>query len=77
MIVTYAQDRTYFSQNGDEAKRILITVYGDKLGEQAYNTIKNAPIGSTFRKNGGPLVVVVTKEKAEEIREKEHTIGMI
>lgn len=77
MIVTYAQDRTYICHDGDEAKSMLVSVYGDKLGEEAYCAVKNAPVGSTFRKNGGPLVLVVTKERAEEIREKERAIGMI
>ena len=56
---------------------MLVSAYGNKLGEEAYYAVKNAPVGSTFRKNGGPLVLVVNKERAEEIQEKERAIGMI
>ncbi len=44
---------------------------------EAYDTVKNAREGASYRKNGGPLVRVVSKEKAAEIREKETAIGMM
>ena len=49
---------------------MLFSVYGEKLGTEAYDTVKNAREGASYRKNGGPLVRVVSKEKAAEIREK-------
>lgn len=77
MIVIYTQDRTYISKEGDDAKRSLISVYGNKLGNEAYEAVFQAPYGTTFRKNGGPLVLVVNKEEAEKIREKEKGIDMV
>lgn len=56
---------------------MLTSVYGEKLGVEAYNTIKDAREGTTYRKNGGPLVMVVSKVKAEWIKEKEYAIGMM
>ena len=77
MIVIYTQDRTYISREGEDAKKTLISVYGNKLGSEAYEAVFRAPYGSTFRKNGGPLVQVVNKEEAEKIREKEKSIDMV
>ena len=77
MIIVYTQDKTYFCKDGNEAKDILAYVYGDKLGTEAYNFVDKAPLGTTYRKNGGPLVRIVTKEQAEKIREKEKAIGML
>jgi hypothetical protein len=39
--------------------------------------VKNAREGASYRKNGGPLVCIVSKAKAVEIREKETAIGMM
>lgn len=77
MIVIYTQDETYIRENADAAKGILCSVYGEKLGLEAYNTVNRAPVGASYRKHGGPLVQVVNKEKAAVIREKETAIGMM
>lgn len=77
MIVVYTQDETYIRDDADEARAILTSVYGEKLGEEAYVVVKDAPNGMSYRKNGGPLVCVVTKKQAAEIREKEVAIGMM
>lgn len=77
VIVIYTQDETIIRDSADAAKADLISVYGDKLGAEAYKAVNKAPNGASFRKNGGPLVLVVDKEKAEWIREKETTIGMM
>lgn len=77
MVVIYTQDETIIRDNADAAKADLISVYGDKLGVEAYKAVDKAPNGASFRKNGGPLVQVVDKEKAEWIRAKETAIGMM
>ena len=77
MIVIYTQDETYIRDDADAAKSVLIEVYGEKLGAEAYAAVKDGREGTAYRKHGGPLVQVVSKEKAEEIREKETTIRMI
>lgn len=77
MVVIYTQDKTIIRDNADAAKAELISVYGDKLGAEAYKAVHTAPNGTSFRRNGGPLVQVVDKEKAEWIREKETAIGMM
>ena len=76
MIIVYTQDETYIRDNADAAKSVLLSVYGEKLGEEAYATVKKGRNGTSYRKNGGPLVRVVTEEQAKEIREKENAIGM-
>lgn len=73
MIVIYTQDKTFIRNDADNAKNVLLSVYGD----EAYDTVKNAREGASYQKNGGPLVRVVSKEKAAEIREKETAIGMM
>lgn len=75
MIVIYTQDETIIRKDADAAKKDLIDLYGAKLGEEAYAAVKDARVGASYRKNGGPLVRVVTKEQAAEIREKE-TYGL-
>ena len=77
MIIIYTQDETYIRNDADSAKRVLYSVYEEKLGAEAYTAVKNARNGTTYRKNGGPLIRVVTKEEAVKIREKESSIGMI
>ena len=77
MIVIYTQDETFIRKDADAAKGVLTSVYGEKLGAEAYSTAKNAREGALFRKNGGPLVRVVTKDQVAEIREKEMAIGMM
>ena len=77
MIVIYTQDTTYIRENADAAKEILCSVYGEKLGKEAYNAVNRARVGASYRKNGGPLVKVVDKEQAAIIRAKETVIGMM
>ena len=77
MIIIFTQDETYIRNDADSAKGVLNTVYGEKLGMEAYATVKGAGNGTTYRKNGGPLIRVVTKEEAVKIREKETDIGMM
>ena len=77
MIVIYTQDETFIREDADSAKSIFNTLYGEKLGREAYWTVDKAPAGTVYRKNGGPLVQVVTKENAEKIRQKEIAIGML
>lgn len=77
MIAIYTQDQTFIKNNADAAKDTLISVYGQKLGTEAYETMKNGREGIAYRKNGGPLVQCVSAEKAAWIREKETAIGMI
>ncbi len=77
MIVIYTQDETFIRKDAAAAKSILSSVYGEKLGAEAYMTIKNAREGTSFQKFGGPLIRVVTKEEATVISEKEKAIGML
>lgn len=77
MVVIYTQDNTIIKNNADDAKATLLSVYGEKLGLEAYAAVKGGRIGSSYRKYGGPLVQIVDKEKAEWIKEKEEFIGMI
>ena len=77
MVVIYTQDETFIRNDADAAKQILTSVYGEKLGKEAYAAVKNAREGTSYRKNGGPLVRVVSKEEAAEIREKETAIGLM
>ena len=58
-------------------RSVLLSVYGEKLGNEAYSAMKNAREGASYRKSGGPLVCAVSKDKAAEIREKETAIGMM
>lgn len=71
MIVIYTQDETYIRNDADTAKRILLSVYGEKLGQEAYDKVKNAREGTVYRAHGGPRVEVVSKDKAQWIRSKE------
>ena len=77
MIIIYTQDKTYIRNDADAAKDVLNEVYGEKLGKEAYSTVKDARAGMSYRKNGGPLVWVVTEEEAAVIREKEKAVGMM
>lgn len=74
MIVIYTQDETYIRNDADAAREDLVNLYGEKLGAEAYAAVKSGRNGSTYRKYGGPLVRVVTKEEAEEIRIREQLI---
>lgn len=77
MIVIYTQDITIIHKNADVAKQDIISIYGDKLGMEAYKAVKAGPAGTAFRRHGGPLITVVSSEKAEWIRNKEKSIGML
>ena len=76
MIVIYTQDNTIIINDADAARGDLINLYGEKLGAEAYAAVKDAREGASYRKNGGPLVQVVSREKAEWIREKETAINL-
>ena len=77
MIVIYTQDATYIRDDADAAKSVLVSVYGEKLAEEAYAAMKDAWMGASYRKYGGPLIRIVTEMQAEEIREKETAIEMM
>lgn len=77
MITIYTQDETIIKNNADAAKDDLIKIYGEKLGAEAYKAVRKGRVGAAYRKYGGPLVKVVSKEEAELIREREAKIGMI
>lgn len=77
MIVIYTQDETIIKDSADAAKNDLIRLYGEKLGEEAYTTVKNGRVGAAYRKYGGPLVRVLNREDAEAIRRKEIVIGLM
>ena len=77
MIVIYTQDNTIIRENADATRGDLISLYGEKLGAEAYAAVRNGRIGAAYRKYGGPLVKVVSKEDVEKIRRKENEIGMM
>lgn len=52
MIIIYDMDNTYFSENADEIKPLLLELYGNKFGKEAYDFLKKAPVGSSFRRHG-------------------------
>ena len=52
MIVIYTQDETYIRDDADAAKSILITVYGEKLGAEAYTAVKDAREGTSYLMKG-------------------------
>ena len=75
MIVIYSQDETFIKDNTDAALPIFTNLYGPKLAKEAYDAVKNARVGTSYRKYGGPFVQVVSEERAEWIRENEQSIG--
>jgi hypothetical protein len=75
VIAIFSQDGTWVHNDAEEAKARLLEIYGEKLGQMAYDSVKRAPVGTAFRRNGGPLVQVVDKEKAAWIREKEAALA--
>lgn len=77
MIVIYTQDNTIIRENADAARGDLISLYGEKLGAEAYAAVRNGRIGAAYRKYGGPLVKVVSKEDTELIKTKEIVAGMM
>lgn len=77
MIVIYTQDNTIIRNDADAAREDLIDLYGAKLGAEAYAAVRNGRIGSAYRKYGGPLVKIVSKEDALRIKEKEIVAGMM
>ena len=77
MIIIYTQDNTIIRNDADAARRDLISLYGEKIGEEAYSAVRNGRIGATYRKYGGPLVKVISREDAEKIEEKEISIKMM
>lgn len=77
MIVIYTQDETIIKDSADAAKNDLIRVYGEKIGAEAYAAVRDGRPGKAYRKNGGPLVRVVSEEDAVMIRSKESLAGMM
>lgn len=77
MIVIYTQDNTIIRKDANSAREDLTSLYGEKLGVEAYTAVKNDRIGASYRKYGGPLVRVISREAAERIREKETAVGMM
>ena len=47
MIVIYTQDTTIIRNNADDARGDLISLYGEKLGAEAYDAVNNERIGAT------------------------------
>lgn len=76
MIAIYTQDGTLIRKDAENAKKDLVGLYGEKLGIEAYNVIKSGHIGASYRKYGGPLIKVISQERAEEIKKKELAGGM-
>lgn len=74
MIVIYTQDRSYIFDGLDSAKETIISLYGEKLGTEAYYALKRSPTGAAYRRYGGPLITIVNSEKAEWIRNKEKSL---
>lgn len=77
MVVIYTMDSTYIRNDIDDAKSIISSLYGEKLGREAYDVLKNAPVNTIFQKHGGPRIQLVTKERARWIEEKEKQIGFM
>lgn len=77
MIVIYTQDNTIIRNDVDSAREDLIYLYGEKLGNEAYTVVKNGRIGTSYRKYGGPLVKVITKEEAEFVETKEQLVNSL
>lgn len=77
MIIIYTQDKTIIRNDADAARRDFISLYGEKLGAEAYKAVKSGRTGATYRKYGGPLVKVVSREDAETINGREAMIGML
>ena len=77
MVVIYTQDKTYIRKDAQQAKDVLLDVYGEKLGLEAFAAIKSGREGTTYRKNGGPLVKVVSQAQGEAIAIKEKQINMM
>lgn len=77
MVVIYTQDNTFIKKDADEAREDLLTLYGPKLGAEAYKAVKDAPVGTSYRMHGGPLVRVVDESMGAFIHEKEAKIGMM
>lgn len=74
MIVIYTQDKTLTRKNADDAKDIFVFRLWGETWKRGISNSKQSPVGTAYRKNGGPLVQVVTKEKAEWIERKESVL---
>ena len=77
MIVIYTQDYTIIKNDADDAREDLISLYGEKLGAEAYAAVQKGRIGASYRKYGGPLVKVINTDEAKLIKTKEISIGMM
>lgn len=71
MIVIYTQDNTIIREDADSARGDLVRLYGEKLGSEAYEAVKNGRLGAVYRNYGGPLVKVISSKDAAHIKEKE------
>ena len=76
MLIIYTQDGTIIRKDADAAKGDMITLYGKKIGLEAYTAMKSGREGASFRRYGGPLIKKVSPKEAETIKEKERCIGM-
>lgn len=77
MVAIFTGDATYIKSDIDEAFDTFVEVYGSKLADEAYNKLKNAPLGFSYRKNGGPLIKIISKEDANIIKDKERSLGRL
>lgn len=77
MIIIYDQEHTYIEKSLSDAEKIIVDLYGNTIGNEAVEYLKAAPVGASWRKNGGPLVKVVSNTDAKIIEQKEKSIGMI
>ncbi len=41
-----SQDGTWVHNNSEGTKTMFLEIYGEKLDQRAYKTVKNAPVGS-------------------------------
>lgn len=77
MVVIYTQDFCCIKNSIKDAKSIIYELYGEELGAEAFASLKSERIGSSYRKSGGPLIKIVSKEEAGKIKTKETEIGML
>ena len=77
MIVIYTQDRTSIYEDIKAAETDIIGLYGAKFGTEACRILRDGRPGASFRRHGGPLIRIVSREEAEWVREKEKKAGML
>ena len=52
----------------EEARETILRLCGSRLGEEALKELEGAKAGTFFRKEGSPLIKVVTEETGNYIR---------